>query len=49
MSHNSLKDSFGEEVFQILTKIKMTQNKIGYLAAILKRYDSLFLPFICIF
>ena len=35
LSQISLKNSFGKVVFQILAEIKM---KIGYLAAILKRY-----------
>ena len=35
----SLKNSFGKVVFQILAKIEMMQIKIGYLAAILKRYN----------
>ena len=36
----SLKNSFGKVVFQILAKIEMTsERKIGYLAAILKRYN----------
>ena len=39
LSQISLKNSFGKEVFQILAKIKMTELKIGYLAAILKRYN----------
>ena len=35
----SLKKSFGKVVFQIMAKIKMTiKIKIGYFAAILKRY-----------
>ena len=39
LSQISLKNSFEVVVFQILAKIEMTQNKIGYLAAILKRYN----------
>ena len=39
LSQISLKNSFGKVVFQILAKIEMTRNKIGYLAAILKRYN----------
>ena len=38
LSQNSLKNSFGKVVFQILAEIKMTRMKIGYLAAILKWY-----------
>ena len=39
LSQISLKNSFGKVVFQISAKIEMTRNKIGYLAAILKRYN----------
>ena len=39
LSQISLKNSLGKVVFQILAKIKMTRKKIGYLAAILKRYN----------
>ena len=39
LSQISLKNSFGKVVFQILAKIQMSRNKIGYLAAILKRYN----------
>ena len=39
LSQISLKNSFGKVVFQILAKIKMTQNKNRLFAAILKRYN----------
>ena len=38
LSQISLKNSFGKVVFQILLKSKWREMKIGYLAAILKRY-----------
>ena len=39
LSQISSKNSFGKVVFQILAKIEMRREmKIGYLAAILKRY-----------
>ena len=47
LSQISLKNFFGKVVFQNLTKIKMTRNKIGYLAAILKRYNIHFFFFFC--
>ena len=43
----SLKNSFGKVVFQILAKIKMMRNEIGYLAAILKRYNIFIFFFFC--
>ena len=37
---NFIENSFGKVFFQIFAKIEMTQKiKIGYLAAILKRYN----------
>ena len=42
LSQISFKNSFGKVVFQILAKI---ETKIGYLAAILKRYNNLFIYF----
>ena len=47
MSQNSLKNSFGKVVFQILAKIEMTRNKIDYLSAILKQYNILIFSFFC--
>ena len=46
LSQISLKNSFGKVVFQIFAKIEMTHEmKIGYLAAILKRYKKfIFFP-----
>ena len=38
LSQISLKNSFGKAVFQILAEIEMREMKIGYLAAIVKRY-----------
>ena len=35
---NSLNNSFGKIAFQILAKIEWRKIKIGYLAAVLKRY-----------
>ena len=46
LSQISLKNSFGKVVSQNLAKIEMTRNKnrkIGYLTAILKRYNIFFL------
>ena len=39
LSQILLKNSFGKVVFQILAKTKWREIKIGYLAAILKRYN----------
>ena len=42
LSQTSLKNSFGKVVFQILAKIEIGRKiKIGYLVAILRRYNIL--------